>query len=215
MAHLASVLQEFERAGIECMLLKGAALTLRHYRDFGLRNMGDFDLLIHPHDIERAARLLLQNGWMAEEGCSTEAILSNLASAMPGNSSAAIRRTATFIGARCPDATRRKSLKCSGADRKSSASGATRSRYRAPPISSFTFACTPCMEWTPNLYWVADKNIRSIKNIHLYRRSDASDASNASTLNSISPEASFTSVVSLKIGASEMFSALESLIPAG
>jgi hypothetical protein len=74
MASAASVLRQLESAGIECMLLKGAALTLGHYRDYGLRSMGDFDLLIHHADVERAAGLLLQDGWTAEEGCSAEAI---------------------------------------------------------------------------------------------------------------------------------------------
>ena len=74
MAQAAAVLGEFERAGIECMLLKGAALTLRNYRDYGLRGMGDFDLLIHRGDLDRAAGLLLRNGWRAEEGRSLEAI---------------------------------------------------------------------------------------------------------------------------------------------
>jgi hypothetical protein len=74
MARLGTLLQEFEQAGIECMLLKGAAITLGHYRDYGLRNMGDFDLLIHQTDIEHAAHLLLQNGWVAEDGCTIEAI---------------------------------------------------------------------------------------------------------------------------------------------
>ncbi len=75
MAQAAAVVAEFERAGIECMLLKGAALTLRNYRDYGLRGMGDFDLLIHRGYLERAAALLLRNGWRAEEGRSLEAIL--------------------------------------------------------------------------------------------------------------------------------------------
>jgi len=75
MAHLAAVLDEFEQAGIPCMLLKGAALILRNYRDYGLRGMGDFDLLIRPSDLERAVGLLIRNGWTPEEGCSLEAIL--------------------------------------------------------------------------------------------------------------------------------------------
>ena len=40
------VLGELRRRGIEPMLLKGAALTLLHYRDSGLRPMEDVDILV-------------------------------------------------------------------------------------------------------------------------------------------------------------------------
>jgi Uncharacterised nucleotidyltransferase len=49
--------------GIESLLLKGAALVAAGYVDAGARPMSDFDLLVHPHDAERAAALLEQAGW--------------------------------------------------------------------------------------------------------------------------------------------------------
>src|SRR5262245_12445960 len=42
----ALVAGELRRRGTEPMLLKGAALTLLHYRDYGLRPMEDVDILV-------------------------------------------------------------------------------------------------------------------------------------------------------------------------
>jgi hypothetical protein len=68
MLGLAAVLEAFERRGVESMLLKGAALLLGYYGDFGLRAMGDFDLMIREADLEPAAGALQQAGWVAEGG---------------------------------------------------------------------------------------------------------------------------------------------------
>jgi hypothetical protein len=43
------LLQEFERVGIPTMVLKGAALSVLHYRDMAVRPMSDFDILV-PED---------------------------------------------------------------------------------------------------------------------------------------------------------------------
>lgn len=72
---IASLAAEFGKAGIEFMLLKGAALMLRHYGGHGLRSMGDFDLLIHPECAGRAVRILIEKGWRGEEGATAESIL--------------------------------------------------------------------------------------------------------------------------------------------
>lgn len=157
MAHLASVLREFDRAGIECMLLKGAALTLRHYRDFGLRTMGDFDLLIHPHDIEAAVRLLLQNGWRAEEGCSTEAILRQ----------SRVRHAWQVLHGETQncDLHWRPLARCNSPQvaeafwRASETVGLDGHAVKVPcPTDQLFHVCVHAMhwEWTPNLYWVAD-----------------------------------------------------------
>lgn len=50
-------------AGIDILLLKGAALALTTYRGFVDRPMGDLDLLVAPHDAERAWRLAQEMGW--------------------------------------------------------------------------------------------------------------------------------------------------------
>ena len=64
-ARLLVVLRRFEEAGIPAVLLKGAALALRYYRNFGMRSMADIDLLVHPADVRRAATLLADLGWTA------------------------------------------------------------------------------------------------------------------------------------------------------
>lgn len=43
---LAVLLQSFQKAGIKTLVLKGAALTVRHYQNNGLRPMNDFDVLV-------------------------------------------------------------------------------------------------------------------------------------------------------------------------
>jgi hypothetical protein len=50
-------------AGIETMVLKGAALALRHYKDLGARPMYDVDILVTPNRAGDAARALLAGGW--------------------------------------------------------------------------------------------------------------------------------------------------------
>ena len=69
LACIAELVTELDKAGIESMLLKGAALLLNHYRDAGARNMDDFDLLIHPRDVEAAAQVLHEIGWSNQNDC--------------------------------------------------------------------------------------------------------------------------------------------------
>ena len=59
----AVVLGELNRRGIEPMLLKGAALTLLHYRDSGLRPMEDVDVLVRTHQWRAAVDALTDLGW--------------------------------------------------------------------------------------------------------------------------------------------------------
>ena len=61
----AAVLRELRRRGIEPMLLKGAALTLLHYRDFGCRPMEDVDILVRTREWRAAVGVLADLGWMA------------------------------------------------------------------------------------------------------------------------------------------------------
>jgi len=157
MAHLGSVLLEFEKAGIPCMLLKGAALTLRHYRDYGLRGMGDFDLLIHGSDLERAADLLMQTGWTPEEGCPTDAI----------RRQSRVRHAWQFFGSdkqNCDLHWRPLARCCSPQVTEMFWQGAEPfdldgHAVRVPcPTDQFFHTCVHAMhwEWTPNLYWMAD-----------------------------------------------------------
>jgi len=55
---LRSVLKRMNTAGIPVIALKGAALSELVYRDIGLRQMCDLDLLVRPEDTERAVSIL-------------------------------------------------------------------------------------------------------------------------------------------------------------
>ncbi len=48
---LKSILDKFENASIEAIVLKGAALAAGIYPDLGLRPMKDLDLLVHKSQI--------------------------------------------------------------------------------------------------------------------------------------------------------------------
>jgi hypothetical protein len=73
--HLSAVVSALAGRGIECLLLKGAAMALRYYRDPGVRGMRDFDLLIAERDLEPAIVQLQQSGWVAEGGCTAVEVL--------------------------------------------------------------------------------------------------------------------------------------------
>jgi hypothetical protein len=60
------VLSSFREAGIETVLLKGAGLAAEHYRDFGLRAMADFDVLVPFEKASAAISLLKALGWLPE-----------------------------------------------------------------------------------------------------------------------------------------------------
>lgn len=64
--------EDLRSVGIDCMLLKGAALLARHYRSAGLRGMGDIDVLVREKCAQPALETLLRAGWKAE-GEATEA----------------------------------------------------------------------------------------------------------------------------------------------
>jgi hypothetical protein len=69
---MANLLRSFRDAGIETMALKGAALTLLCYKDYGLRPMNDFDVLIRTEKANAAIRLLEAMGWTATYFVPTE-----------------------------------------------------------------------------------------------------------------------------------------------
>lgn len=59
----AGAVRLFTAHGIDTLLLKGAALTLLHYRDIGMRSMDDVDVLVPPARAEEAMRALVAHGW--------------------------------------------------------------------------------------------------------------------------------------------------------
>ncbi len=50
-------------AGIETLILKGAALAITHYQDFGVRPMKDVDVAVKPEKLAATVRVLGKNGW--------------------------------------------------------------------------------------------------------------------------------------------------------
>jgi len=56
------VLQALRDEGFETLILKGTALIVRYYHEYGLRPMGDFDVLVHLEHVEAAIRLLAKLG---------------------------------------------------------------------------------------------------------------------------------------------------------
>ncbi|MGZ4846701.1 MAG: nucleotidyltransferase domain-containing protein [Halobacteriota archaeon] len=63
---MASLIRSLEDAGIRTMILKGAPLNLLYYRDYGLRPMGDIDLLVPFDQAAKASSLLLEWGLKPE-----------------------------------------------------------------------------------------------------------------------------------------------------
>ena len=61
--NMEKVLVSFCDTGIKVMVLKGVALTLLYYRDYGLRPMDDFDVLIHEKDVTKAINILRNLHW--------------------------------------------------------------------------------------------------------------------------------------------------------
>jgi len=59
----AALLPEFAAAGIDTLVLKGAALSTLYYGDLGARPMDDLDLLVPRADAARAMQLLQASGW--------------------------------------------------------------------------------------------------------------------------------------------------------
>lgn len=57
-------LHKLLNAGVEkIVLLKGIALILNHYRDFGVRTLGDIDILIDRSHVFLAYSVLIDSGW--------------------------------------------------------------------------------------------------------------------------------------------------------
>lgn len=59
-----AVLAALHQAGIETLVLKGAALTRDYYPTHGVRPMGDFDVLVPTHQTSQAVVLLGELGWL-------------------------------------------------------------------------------------------------------------------------------------------------------
>jgi len=60
---LGAVLRAFKAAEIDVIVLKGVALGATVYPAAGLRTIGDIDLLVHRHDVQRIEQLLTSAGF--------------------------------------------------------------------------------------------------------------------------------------------------------
>ena len=61
--HFHNVISHFSAHGIAAIALKGIYLAAHIYKDIGLRQMSDLDLLIKKENIEKAANILIDNGY--------------------------------------------------------------------------------------------------------------------------------------------------------
>jgi len=64
--HATGVLTTLQEAGMETLILKGAALVAAYYKDLGVRPMQDVDILIPAGQAAAALRLLQARGWTPE-----------------------------------------------------------------------------------------------------------------------------------------------------
>jgi len=63
----APALRALNAAGIPTIALKGAALIAHYYKDFGVRPIGDFDVLVPTPQRAAATAILIQLGWTKRE----------------------------------------------------------------------------------------------------------------------------------------------------
>ncbi|WP_297525839.1 nucleotidyltransferase family protein [Sulfurovum sp.] len=61
------ILKQFHEAEIDCLLLKGVALTILYYKDMGIRHMSDLDILVSPNNVRRAIQILQDLGYQPKE----------------------------------------------------------------------------------------------------------------------------------------------------
>ena len=61
--NVSALLSSFRNAGIETIVLKGAALALLHYKDPGVRPMTDFDVMVPVEQQSAAINLMKKLGW--------------------------------------------------------------------------------------------------------------------------------------------------------
>jgi len=65
---LSAVTTLLARAGVRCVILKGAPLSAMLYREPGARASADLDVWIPLNDRRQAREILLQNGWLHADG---------------------------------------------------------------------------------------------------------------------------------------------------
>jgi hypothetical protein len=68
LARTGEAMDDLHAAGLETMVLKGAALGAAHYRDVGARPVGDLDLWVSPEDAPAAMHVLEAADWRTIAG---------------------------------------------------------------------------------------------------------------------------------------------------
>jgi len=71
---IAPLIDAFNQAGIQTLILKGSALVLLFYEDMGVRPMMDIDLLVHPYQVRSSIQLLTGLNWKSRH-LSPEALI--------------------------------------------------------------------------------------------------------------------------------------------
>ncbi len=69
---LNKVLESYRNAGIDVIILKGAALAENVYGDIGLRSFEDIDILVREDDLQKAKRIIVAGGYTLDESISSE-----------------------------------------------------------------------------------------------------------------------------------------------
>lgn len=69
---LSAIIRRLNEAGIEAMLLKGAALTVQVYANYAIRPMADFDILVKEEQARTTLDILGQSGWLPPENWPVE-----------------------------------------------------------------------------------------------------------------------------------------------
>jgi hypothetical protein len=82
---LRRLLRRFAAAGIDLLLLKGAALAYTHYPDPHLRPRTDLDVLISPSHVDAADQVLLAAGWLRAAEQSRTLVMTQRHYALGGN----------------------------------------------------------------------------------------------------------------------------------
>ena len=61
------LLRKFRDVGIKTMLLKGSAMIILYYKDYGLRPMGDIDILVPVEKAKEVIQILFNQGWRIQK----------------------------------------------------------------------------------------------------------------------------------------------------
>lgn len=68
------LVQQLREAGVELLMLKGAALVLSYYGNHALRPMSDFDLGVRMQHLPRAVDVLTKAGWTLDSNLSADGL---------------------------------------------------------------------------------------------------------------------------------------------